>query len=78
MNLGIYKINEIIYEGEVDSITLPGSEGDLTLLKDHAPIITYLKKGEILIKSGYKKQTIKIDKGVLHLDGRNNIQVLLD
>jgi F-type H+-transporting ATPase subunit epsilon len=52
MKLYIYKLGETLYEGEATSITLPASDGQLTILPHHIPLVTHLKAGTISIKNG--------------------------
>lgn len=37
---------------EADSVTLPGMEGDLTAMPGHAPFITTLRPGQVVVRSG--------------------------
>ncbi len=30
----------VLYSGEVDAVMLPGTEGDMTVLPGHAPVMT--------------------------------------
>jgi len=39
----------IIFSGDVDAVILPGSEGDMTVLPGHAPVMTALKTGFLVI-----------------------------
>jgi F-type H+-transporting ATPase subunit epsilon len=48
----IFKIitpEKIVYEGEVQKITLPVKEGDVTILPEHIPYIASLKAGEVVV-----------------------------
>lgn len=65
MQLKIYSLTGAIFEGETNSITLPGSDGEITVLKGHIPLITVLKKGEIR----FSDQKISIEKGFAEIDG---------
>ena len=47
MKLEIISAHEVTFTGEVSSVTLPGQLGSFTVLKDHAPLISVLVKGEI-------------------------------
>ena len=47
MKLTVLNLKETLFEGEVQSITLPAEQGELTILPNHVPIITSLKKGTI-------------------------------
>lgn len=43
------KSEEPIYEGNSQSVTLPGVTGEFEILDFHKPIISELKKGTILV-----------------------------
>jgi F-type H+-transporting ATPase subunit epsilon len=48
------------YNGPVDSVVLPGSEGDFGVLPQHERLLTALREGEVEIKTpaGTRKATI--------------------
>ena len=35
----------LMFSGEVEAVIVPGTEGQFTVLKDHAPLMTRLKPG---------------------------------
>ena len=39
----------VIFSGEVEAVMLPGSEGDMTVLPGHAPVMAMLKTGFVQI-----------------------------
>ena len=39
----------VLFSGEVDAVMLPGSEGEMTVLPGHAPVMTGLKTGFIVV-----------------------------
>jgi F-type H+-transporting ATPase subunit epsilon len=39
----------VLYSGPVDAVMLPGTEGDMTVLPGHAPVMSALKTGFIVI-----------------------------
>jgi len=45
---------KVIFSGDTEMVTLPSYEGDMSILKSHIPIITFLRPGKIKVK--------KIDK----------------
>ena len=53
IRLEIVTPERLVYEDDVDAVTLPGSEGELGVLPHHAPLVTTLGLGELRIrKSG--------------------------
>ncbi|NDW12767.1 F0F1 ATP synthase subunit epsilon [Bacteroides sp. 214] len=57
-----------IYDGEVTSITLPGSAGSFNILAGHAPIVSSLKQGTLrYTTSEGKEQSIDIQDGFVEM-----------
>ena len=68
MHIVIAKVNENLFDGEAASMTLPGAEGQLTVLPEHMPLITTLKEGVITVRQkGESDQTFAIEGGVLEV-----------
>ncbi|WP_342640560.1 F0F1 ATP synthase subunit epsilon [Rhodoligotrophos ferricapiens] len=40
----------LLFSGDVEQVTIPGSEGEMTVLVRHAPLITTLKPGLLLVR----------------------------
>lgn len=55
MYVQIITPEETIFEGEVDSIALPGVDGGFHILNGHAPIVSSLIKGKIEIHTHSKE-----------------------
>jgi F-type H+-transporting ATPase subunit epsilon len=50
ISLEIISMDRHVFDGDVASITVPGKDGELTILPHHIPLVTPLKAGEIAIK----------------------------
>ena len=50
MKLTISKIDKILFSGDAESVTVPGSAGEMTILAHHMPLITTLKPGKVIVK----------------------------
>lgn len=75
--LTIARIGENLFDGEAASVTLPGSEGQFTVLANHEPLVSDLKKGDIRIKaSDGTVQTVSVEGGVAEIS-KNQATVLL-
>jgi F-type H+-transporting ATPase subunit epsilon len=57
-HLSIVTPENVIYEGEVSSVIVPGGEGYLGVLADHAPLISTIKPGKVTIKDKSQKELI--------------------
>jgi F-type H+-transporting ATPase subunit epsilon len=69
MHVVIAKVDEVLFEGEAYSLTVPGSAGEMTVLGHHEPLITTLKAGEarVHLAAGDVAQTFSIPGGVLEV-----------
>lgn len=47
MTLDTISAHEVTYSGEVEMVTMPGKMGSFTVLRNHAPLISVLVKGEV-------------------------------
>jgi len=65
------------FEGEVTSVKFPGISGGFEILNNHAPIISALAKGDIIITADNKTETLPINGGVIEMQN-NKIIVLAD
>jgi F-type H+-transporting ATPase subunit epsilon len=65
-----------VFEGDIKSIRVPGKKGSFQVLKDHAPIISTLENGPVIIVDMAGKETIyEINGGVIEV--RMNKIILL-
>ena len=54
----------LLFTGEVESVVVPGSEGEMTVMKDHAPLMTTLKPGIVTVnEAGGKSQRLFVRGG---------------
>ncbi|MDP2788426.1 MAG: ATP synthase F1 subunit epsilon [bacterium] len=48
LKLKIVTPERLVLEEMVDQVTLPGSEGEITILPDHVPVVTGLNQGDVV------------------------------
>ncbi len=78
MFLEIITPDKKVYEGEVVSVKLPGSNGSFGVMKNHAPIISTLDKGTIKIIDESKNTLFfEVNGGVVEVM-KNKIIVLAE
>jgi F-type H+-transporting ATPase subunit epsilon len=55
------------FEGDVDEVIVPGSEGELGILPHHAPLISLLGHGVLRLRRGGEEQQFAIFGGFLQV-----------
>ena len=77
MHLEIVTPEKKLFTGSINSIKVPGKDGEFEILNNHAPIISTLIKGEIrIISNDQKTENFQISGGVIEMQ-KNNIIVLV-
>ena len=52
-----------LFSGEVDQVDAPGSEGDFGVLAGHAPFMTTLREGRIVVHDGGTRRAYEVRGG---------------
>jgi len=69
--LKIVTPEKVLYQDEVDAVTVPTPEGEITVLSGHLPIISAVNPGELKIKKGEGHEYFSVTRGVLEVDGKS-------
>lgn len=77
MKLSIITPDKAVFEGDVTSVTVPGSAGSFEVLTDHAPIVSSLEEGNVIIRTGKSEDIIRIIGGVVEVI-HNQVTVLAE
>jgi F-type H+-transporting ATPase subunit epsilon len=75
-HLVIASVGRTQFDGAAVSATLPGEAGELTVLPNHEPLVTTLKRGIISVKTTQDTKTFVVESGVLECSG-SRVVVLL-
>jgi F-type H+-transporting ATPase subunit epsilon len=67
MNVEIITPDENLFKGAAESIVVPGSTGLIGILNDHAPFITTLQKGSVVITTAKGEETFDVKGGVVEV-----------
>lgn len=77
MQLQIITAEREVFSGEVDALVAPGVAGQLGILPNHAPLMTVLQPGELLVRAGGDESYLALSGGYLEVLG-NQVIVLAD
>jgi F-type H+-transporting ATPase subunit epsilon len=75
MTLEILTPDKKVFEGEVSSVSLPGTMGSFEILNHHAPIISTLEDGKLIVRGSGKEEVFFIQGGVV--ENLNNHVIVL-
>ena len=65
-NLEIISPEKILLSEKVKSVTIPSFEGEMTILSEHIPLITFLRPGFVTVSGSKEKMNcLKIENIIL-------------
>ena len=73
-NLEIISPEKILFSEKVSSVTIPSFEGEMTILADHIPLITFLRPGVAIVNGG-KLNKYFVEEGTVEFS--NNTLIIL-
>jgi F-type H+-transporting ATPase subunit epsilon len=56
--------DKMVFQGDADTVILPGAEGEMGILPNHAPLLTTLKLGVITVRAQGKEERFTVSGGV--------------
>jgi len=69
---------KLVFSGEAQAVTVPGTEGEFTVLKDHAPLISSMKPGVVVIEETPAKKLRLFVPGGFAEAGPSGLTILAD
>lgn len=77
MKLELVTPEKIVFSDEIDQVSLPTPNGEITVLPHHIPLITQVKPGELTIKKNNKVSHFVTGSGFVEVTGQT-ISILTD
>ena len=59
LKISVISPEATLFEGEASSVTAPAFDGEVGILKDHAPMVTTLGKGVLTIGDGVARFAVE-------------------
>lgn len=69
---------KIVYEDEIDQVTIPTKQGQITVLAHHIPLISIIEPGELIVKKNDEEVPIFISGGFVEVRKGNKTVILAD
>lgn len=77
LTLKIISPERIVYQGMVESVTVPGTLGSFQILNDHAPIISSLEKGVVEYATKEGRESFAVTGGFVEVK-KNEVCVCVE
>ncbi len=69
--------DRMVWEGDADIVVVPGTDGEMGILPNHAPLLSTLRYGILTVRHGDKEEHFTVAGGVVEVQP-NLITVLAD
>ena len=67
MEVQIITPDKTIFSGKADLVVVPGSDGQIGILDNHAPLVSSMQKGQVKVRQGNDDQFFYIEGGVVEV-----------
>jgi F-type H+-transporting ATPase subunit epsilon len=67
----------VVFRQEVDEVSLPTSQGEITVLPHHAPLVAKLVAGLAQFKKGQERELVAVSGGFIEI-ANNTVRVMAD
>ena len=75
LNIEIITPDQTILKSEATEVTIPSFEGQMGILKNHIPLITFLRPGIISVKQDQIENKFFVEEGTVEFS-KNNLLIL--
>ncbi len=56
-----------VFEGDVDIVVIPGTDGEMGILPNHAPLLSTIRMGVVKVRQGGEEQDFTITGGLVEV-----------
>lgn len=67
LRIEIVTAESVVYEDDVEIVVIPGVEGQLGILPHHAPLLTALQPGELVVRKEGEETAIAVSGGFVQV-----------
>ena len=77
MKVRILSLRGVFFEGPATALNVKTASGEVTILPHHRPIISLLTPGMLWYEVAGKRQEVPVSGGILEMNARNELTVLV-
>lgn len=69
---------KIVYSDDIDKVTIPTKDGEITVLANHSPLISILKTGEMKVVKDDNIISLSVSTGFVEIRPNSEVYILAD
>ncbi len=70
--------NGVVYDDEIDQLTIPTTSGEITVLPSHIPLISILAPGELVIRKDGVEIPLSVSSGIVEVRPNNELYIMAE
>jgi F-type H+-transporting ATPase subunit epsilon len=78
LHLTVITQDKKLLSQDVDSVTAPTTEGEITILPEHIPLFSKLQVGELVFRRDGEEESLVISKGFIDKSPDDTVMVIVD
>ena len=78
LHLKLVTPEKVVFEEEFDSLTMDTAMGQITILPNHAPLVSALAAGEIVVRKDKKESYVYVAGGFVTVEKGSKVIILAD
>ncbi len=67
LSVSVVSPERVIFEGEADMVVAPAWDGEVGILRQHAPMLALLGEGDVRVRLGNREQRFYVAGGFLQV-----------
>ena len=71
-------MSALIYQDQVEQVTVPTTSGEITILPKHIPIVSALKAGELTVQKDGHKLGMSVSGGIIEMQPDDKLFIMAD
>ena len=75
MHVVVSQIDKVLFSGDARAVIVPGTEGEMTILPNHVPLVSALREGTITVIENVERKTFPVTAGFIEYS--NGITTIL-
>ena len=78
LQVAIIAKDKLAYKGEAEAVFVPTQTGIIEVMPEHMQLVSALKAGDLIVKTGSEDKKFSISGGVLEVRQKSNVIILVD